>query len=188
MCSSADGRCEAWDNCWALLPLSSQQHTPKPLHCCSWALCPCCCLPVPSSFLGVFVTLCFPPEFPTVRISALFLNLALSFAENPITSNTLALPYDFLSSFTLFCHCVCYPLAPRSWHCDQGAWAGLCWKAGNLMTAAGWKRPGKQSCTKFREMKQRSLEVRDDSQTVVATQQIQTYSGDLMAWRLLGLL
>lgn len=43
------------------------------------------------------------------------------------------------------------------------------------MTAAGWKRPGKQCCVKFREVKLGSL---DNSQTVVTTQQIQIYSGD----------
>lgn len=143
MCSSADGRWEVWDSRRALLPLPSQQHTPKAPHCCSCPVRPRCSLPVLSSFLGVFATLLLSTKIPTVRISALFLTLALSFAGNPITSNTLAILHYFLSSFTLFCHCVCYPLAPTSWHCDQGAWAGVCQKAGNLMTAAGWKRAGK---------------------------------------------
>lgn len=143
MCSSADGRWEVWDSCRALPPLSSQQHTPKAPHCCSCPVCPRCSLPVLSSFLGVFVTLLLSTKIPTVRISAFFLTQALSFAGNPITSNTLAILHYFLSIFTLFCPCVCYPLEPTSWHCDQGAWAGVCQKAGNLMTAAGWKRPGK---------------------------------------------
>lgn len=152
MCSSADGRCDIWDHCRALLPLPERRLTPTAPHCHSCPVCASFSLllsaspqVVPSGFLPL---LCSPPEF--LLCGYLFSSLpalpsvALSFAENLTTFNTLAVLHYFLSSFTLLPQHLLSLSSQKVGVVGSVAWAVGWQKAGNLGTAAGWKRHGKQ--------------------------------------------
>lgn len=120
VCSSADGRCEVRDHRRAVLPLHGQHHTPTAPHCHS---CPVCVssssLPSASpqlilrSFCHSFglhqnsycVDICSLPRLPCL--------LWLSCAGKLTTFSAHAILYYFLSSFTLSCHSICYPLSSQ---------------------------------------------------------------------------
>lgn len=154
VCSSADGRCEVWDHCRDLLPLPDRQRALMAPHGCSCPGCASSSLLLSASSQLIHRSFCHSfalhqNSYCVDICSLLYLPCLLWFSSLlKIVLPLAPLQYYiiFFPSLHLSATASAIPSLPEGrgcWHCDWGAWAVGCQKAGSLMTAAGWKRPGK---------------------------------------------